>query len=172
MVIRKVLLFLQKKNMLKIEYEILLNDDGRPYILLPENYENQTEDKFFSVEMCRYVFQEVLNRRKENLDNSTIFQINNAINLLAQISDEIAELIYVQMCNMSEISIILDSKYHIKVATIKDRDDLYVINNVYDGKIFNRMIGLKVLVEEDGNIYELNGGILNENWKLIKTNEI
>jgi hypothetical protein len=32
--------------MLKIEYEIKLNENGRPYIDLPTDYEDKPEDKF------------------------------------------------------------------------------------------------------------------------------
>ena len=40
-----------------IEYEIKLNEQGRPCISIPENHENNPEDKFFAIELARYLPQ-------------------------------------------------------------------------------------------------------------------
>ena len=44
-----------------IEYEIGLNDEGRPFIGLPEDYEQNPEDRFFAIEITRYILQDLMN---------------------------------------------------------------------------------------------------------------
>jgi len=159
--------------MYKIEYEIKLNDSGRPCIDLPVDYENQPEDRFFALEMSRYILQRTHSRMTAPpYDQNTIDMMDISIRLLGQVGDEIAKLLYEQMESMGEISMTVNNRYHIKVNSIEERDALPEKVILYDGKIFNRIEGLKVYVQSYDEytflpvykIYELKDGIGNENW--------
>ena len=146
--------------MFRLEYEIGLNESGRPCIDLPEDYEHRAEDKFFAMEVTRYILQAVYHRKSTELDNDTINAINTTINFLGQISDEVAEILWKQMINMGDIAMIFNDKYHIQVSSIEERDSLSNDHIYYNNKIFRKQNGLKVLVTDEMKIYELN----NENW--------
>lgn len=151
--------------MLKFEYEIKLNDEGRPYIHIPESYEDKSEDKFMALELSRYVIDNLLNLRKQELPEDQIKALESTYETLEVLSDELAILLKQQMEVMGEVEINMYRKYHITVNTKKDRDNLNYEGIIHKGKIFKRMIGLRVLVLEDMNIYELVNGIDNENWQ-------
>jgi hypothetical protein len=148
--------------MLKIEYEINLNDKGRPFILLSDEYEDKPEDKFFVLELTNYLLYNVY-KNNNTFDSETISKLDDCINIIRQISDEVAALIYGQMETMGEVALITDDNYHVKVDSMNSRNDLKD-KFVYNNKIFTRKIGLKVLVEETEMIYVLEGGVDNENW--------
>lgn len=156
--------------MYNIEYEIKLNENNRPYIELPDNYDNNSEDRFFTIEITRYILQDIRYRRKDDLNDNTIKYLDNAITLLGQVSDEVAKILFDgmrKMRKMGDIQLMLNPKYHIQVQTIEDRNTLPEENILYNNKIYDRVEGLKVLVVEEMNIYILNNGITNENWKLL-----
>ena len=58
----------------KIEYEIRLNDDGRPYIHLPDNFQNIAEHRFFVLEMSRYILYDVV---EKNMEKPNHLRISN-----------------------------------------------------------------------------------------------
>jgi hypothetical protein len=153
--------------MLKFEYEIKLNDEGRPYIDIPESYEDKPEDKFMALELSRYVINNLIELRKNDLPEDQIKALESTFETLEVISDELAILLKQQMEVMGEAEITIHRNYHITVDTIKDRNNLNYEGIIHKGKIFKRMIGLKVLVLEDMNIYELVDGIDNENWQKV-----
>jgi len=150
--------------MFRLEYEISLNESGRPCIDLPEDYEHRAEDKFFAMEITRYILQAVYMRRSLELDESTVNAIDTTINFLGQISDEVAEILWKQMRNSGDIALLLNNKYHIQVKNIEERDALNMNFIYYNNKIFKRQEGLLVLVTDEMKIYELKNGISNENW--------
>jgi hypothetical protein len=153
--------------MLNFEYEIKLNDDGRPYIHIPESYEDKPEDKFMAMELSRYVINNLLELRQSELPEDQIKALKSTFDTLESISDELAILLKKQMELMGEAEITMYRNYHITVNTKEDRDKLNYEGIIHNGKIFKRMIGLKVLVLEDMNIYELVDGIDNENWQKV-----
>ncbi len=154
--------------MLKIEYEIKLNDSGRPCIELSPEHEEKPEDKFLCLELTRYLLQGIYARRSSEFDKNTSEQLDNCINLLGQVSDEVAKLLYENMLAYGETSKVFQKSYDAQVNTIEDRNKLNYHGFIYGDKIFRREVGLKVLVTEDMKIYELIGGIDNENWKLVE----
>jgi len=162
--------------MYRIEYEIGLNEKGRPFIELPEDYEHKAEDRFFAIEVARYVLQDVSNRRSAEFDKEAAETIDITVRLLGQVGDNIAEILYNNMKAMGEIEVMLNKSYNIMVNNIEERDALSETNIFYNGKLFNRIEGLKVCVQLYDietflpyyQIYELQGGITNENWKLIE----
>jgi hypothetical protein len=161
--------------MLNIEYEIKLNERGRPCIDLPPDYAHNPEDKFFALEIARYYLQSVYNRMGDRYDQHTKETMDISIRLMGQIGDEMAELIYNDMKTMGDVAVTLGGSYHVNVLTIEERDAIPEIGFLYNGKIFNRQEGLKVLVlDENGNefspyalIYVLKNGVTNDNWVKI-----
>jgi len=175
--------------MFEIKYEIGLNDNGRPCIELPINYEHRPEDKFLSIELTRYIILDLLQRRGKDVDEQTIETMNIVTNFLGQIGDEMAEILHGQMKAMGDIDMMLNKFYHINVKSIEERNALPDKDILYKGKIFNRVEGLCVQVNDsligDGHyaytpndfmpiveMYKLEGGISNEHWVKLTTEEI
>lgn len=153
--------------MLKIEYEIKLNESGRPCIDLAEDHENKPEDKFLAIELARYILQRTLAHTSSKIDPKTIKSMEIAIGLLAQVGDEFAAILWESMKVSGDAAFIMYNSYHFRVNSIEERNKIgkYIVT---DGKIFEKQEGLKVLVIDDMKIYELKGGIANENWTEVK----
>lgn len=149
----------------KIEYEIDINDEGRPYIKLPEDFEDCPENKFFVLELTRYLLSSLINKKSDNLDDETINKLMTSNALISIISDEVASILRNQMEATGVIYFNLKNMYHIKVQTIEERDKLNYNGIIYEDIIYKRIEGLKVFVEDENKIYELIDGIDNENWK-------
>jgi hypothetical protein len=151
--------------MINIEYDVDLNESGRPCIKLSPDYEDKPEDKFLAVELTRYLIQNVFNNKSDEYDKEAADRINICVTVLHQIGDEMAILLYEQMKVLGETSFMLNNNYHFSVQSIDDRDKINTKNIVDNGKIYDRKEGLKVLVLDEMKVYELIGGIENENWK-------
>lgn len=149
----------------KIEYEIQLNEDGRPYIELSVDYDDKPDDKFFVIELTRYFLQNIYANKRHIYDENTIISLDNSIRLLGQISDEMAHIIHDGMIAGAEIEMMFHKYYHVKLKTIEERDsnDTYV----FDSKIFKKIEGLKVFIEEDSEVFLYT----NNEWKKIN-NEV
>jgi len=159
--------------MLKIEYEIQLNENGRPCIELSEDYEDKAEDKFFAIELARYYLQGVHSRMSSEIyDQHTFNVMDDAVRLLGQIGDEMAEIQYDGMRTQGELHLMVGSPYHIKVNSIEERDELPDKDIVYNERLYDRQEGLRVHIQTYDSetylpistIYELKDGITNENW--------
>jgi hypothetical protein len=150
--------------MFKIEYEIKLNESGRPYIDLSKDYEDKAEDKFLALELTRFLLQNAYERRGVEFDKYASSKLRDCITILAQVSDEVAAILYEQMKMMGEISLNINENYHIQVNNIEERNELNYNNIIYNNKIYTRQIGLKVFVVSETKVYELINGIDNENW--------
>lgn len=155
-----------------IKYDIKLDEkSGRPYIDLPEDYDQIPENKFFALEMTRYVLQDLHHRKSQQLDENTVQMMENSINFLGQISDSTAEILYHQMKSAAEMYGIMNNRYDILVNSIEERDAIPMNHILYEERIYDRKIGLKVCVvgRDDENIetydiYELIDGVTNEHW--------
>ncbi len=152
--------------MIKFEYQIKLNDDGRPYIDIPEDYQNKVEDQFMVLEMSRYLILSLLTNRRSELPENEVKALESTFDNLEVLSDELAILLKEQMEVMGEAVLHVERNYHVTVDSMKARNDLNYEGIIYEDKIFKRMIGLRVLVLENMNIFELVDGIDNENWRL------
>jgi hypothetical protein len=146
----------------KIEYDLDLNDEGRPCIQLSDNYEDKPEDKFFAIEISRYIIHDVLSRRSAEFDQETSEKLNECLNMLGQIGDEIAALLWENMKMLGDVDLMINKNYNIMVTSLENRDNLgkYVSSN---GKIYEKVDGFKVLVTEEMKIYEFK----DENWNEI-----
>lgn len=147
----------------RIEYNIILNEDGRPCIDLSDEYIDKAEDKFFAIELSRYLLQGVYSKRSDVFDQDTTEKIEMCVNLLGQLSDEMASILWDGMKNLGDVNMMMMKQYHVKVSTKKDLDNLPEKNIMYADKIFDKIDGLIVLVEEDMEIFEFK----NNEW-LIK----
>ena len=156
--------------MLKIEYEIKLNDNGRPCVELSEDYIDKAEDKFFALELARYFLQNVYSRKSQQFDNHTAEVIDVAVRLLGQIGDEMAELLFNNMKAMGEMDMMLTKKHNIIVGNIEEMNSIESNKPiVYDGKIFYRVEGLRVLVIDKLKLEGLRYFELkNDAWEEVK----
>ena len=148
----------------RIDYEIKLSDLGRPYVSLSDDYEDKPEDKFLVLELAIYFLNAVFLKRRSQFDDSTNKLLSDSINMLGQISDEMAHIVFNNLTSLGEMKMALNDKYDLITDTIKERDDLpdYIMK---DNVIFRKIEGLRVLVNETNTIYTLVNGINNENWK-------
>ena len=153
--------------MLKFEYQIKLNDEDRPYIDIPEDYKNKTEDQFMVLEMSRYLIISLLQNRRSELPPNEVKALEATFDTLEVLSDELAVLMRQQMEVLGEAVLHMERNHHITVDNLKQRDELNYNGIIYDGKIFKRVMGLKVLVLENMEIYELIDGIDNEHWRKV-----
>ena len=153
--------------MLNFEYQIKLNDDDRPYIDIPEEYQNKTEDQFMVLEMSRYLILSLLNLRRSELPENEVKALESSFDTLEVLSDELGILLRKQMEVLGETVLETARNYHIMLDTLDQRNELNYNGIVYDGKIFKRVMGLKVLVLENMEIYELVDGIDNEHWRRV-----
>ena len=148
----------------KIEYEIKLNDSGRPCIDLPPDHENNPEDKFFAIELARYLLQDTYSRRSPEFDKETAWAMDIAIRSLGQVGDEIARILWHNMKTSGDASFIIGQKFHAIVDTIEERDKIDEKGILYQDKLYVRQEGLKVLVRKESYVvYELK----NDNWIIV-----
>ena len=152
--------------MLKIEYEIMMNDTGRPCIELSEDYEENKEDKFLAFELARYFLQRISPRTKELLDEESVGMVDTCIALLGQISDEMSHIIWNDMKMLGDVDFQLNTKYHLRVADI---EGLYNLGeySAMEGKIYKKQEGLMVLVVDEAVVYKL----VDNSWEVIKYEE-
>ena len=147
-----------------IDYEINLNERGRPCIGLSASYKDKPEDKFFAIEIARYVLQNTYDRLSEHFDEDTGKKIDLTIRVLGQVSDEMAELLWNTMKTYGDTEMILGKPYYVSVDTIEERDSLANTGILEGEKIYLREDGLKVLVKSENKIYKLTGGNTNNDW--------
>lgn len=159
--------------MYTIRYEIGLNEQGRPCIELPEDYEQNPEDRFFAIEITRYILQDLLARRTPDLDSDTVKQMDEAERLLGQLGDGVAEVLYESMRLASQIPI-YGKNPSVTVNSIEERDALPDKDILYNEMILDRVEGLEVhvMTPMDGggwhcDYYKLVDGITNEHWVKI-----
>jgi hypothetical protein len=107
-------------------------------------------------------------RRSAEFDPYTAAKLDDCINILGQVSDEVAILLYKQMQVTGDFAISTNRNYDVQVDNIEERNKLNYNGFIYGNKIYVRHLGLKVLVLSDMKIYELQGGIDDTNWEEIK----
>ena len=125
--------------MYNIEYAIGLNEQGRPCIELPEDYEQRPEDRFFAIEIARYILQDLLKRKKDNLDSMTVNAIDEAERLLGQLGDSVAEILHEGMRVQGEVHLMFYKFFHVNVNSIEERDALPDKNIFYEDKLIDRI---------------------------------
>jgi len=147
-----------------IDYEINLNEHGRPCIGLPPSYKDKPEDKFFAIEIARYVLQGVYNSRSAEFDEEAAKTIDITIRLLGQVGDQMAELLWNTMKAYGDTEMVMGRTYYVAVDTLEERNSLAITGILEGERLFLREEGLRVLVRKENKIFELKGGNTNENW--------
>lgn len=146
----------------KIEYEIRLNEMGRPYIELSNNYENKSEDKFLVMELTRYFLQSIQSRRDTmKYDDITLKHLDNAISFIGQISDEMAHIVWNDMKMLGDVDMMINKDYHVIFETLEDLNSDAGTCVAFNDKIYRKEEGLKCLVVETNKIYEYT----DDEWK-------
>jgi hypothetical protein len=153
--------------MLKIQFEIKLNEEGRPYIYLPDDYRDNPQDRFFALEISRYMLQMIYARKGTKFDEKSVQAMEVTLATLENISNEVAALLRKEMEFLGDRESIFQANYHLIVDTLGERDNLNYEGIVVGDKIHRRQEGLRVLVKDGMTVYELVDGIDNENWKEI-----
>jgi len=145
----------------KIEYDIRINDDGRPYIHLLDNFQDIPEHRFFVLEMSRYIFFDIVDRNMEKPYHLKISEqaeniLHNTAISISNISDDMAIIIKSSIINKISLSKIFnDIRFDITV------NKKFELKNLLKGFLFNNRIyirknNLKVLVIEEMIIYQLD----------------
>lgn len=153
--------------MLKIQFEIKLNEEGRPYVYLPEDYRDNPQDRFFALEISRYMLQMIYANKGTKFDEKSVQAMEITLSTLESVSDEVAALLRQEMEFLGDRETLFQTNYHLIVDTLEERDNLNYDGIVVGDKILKRQIGLRVLVKDGMMVYELVDGIDNENWKEI-----
>ena len=153
--------------MLGFNYEIKIDENGMPFVELSKDYEENPEDKFMILDLVSRMFTgimmkpELLDKYSEKeqeyfrITNSILYVIRNDSG--SQLKKRMDELGITEMLNKTK-------NYHISVSTIYQRNSLNYNGIIYEDKIFRRMEGLRVLVLETMEVFELVGGIDNVHW--------
>ncbi len=158
--------------MFSLEYNIEINEYGRPIIELSDKSDKELdgiEHKFMAMEIARTIFGSMIKIHEENPDKFPLsedvyermkisfFEIQNT-------ADKYAETILAQKSLMDESNMYINQAYDILVETIDDLYDMNYNGIIYVDKIFVRMEGLKVKVQTKNRIYQLQNGIDNQHW--------
>jgi hypothetical protein len=151
-----------------IDYEIKLNEHGRPCIDLPPSYKDKPEDKFFAMEIARYVLQGTYERLSDKFDEDAKKMIDITIRVLGQVGDEMAELLWNTMKTYGDTEIAWGRSYYVSVDNLEERDSLSTTGILEGERIYLREEGLKVFVQSENKIFELKGGNTNECWVEVK----
>lgn len=152
--------------MFEIKYDIILNDEEKPHIKLSDDYLDEPEHKFFVMEMCKHMIYNIIGDSK-NLSDAAFNSLSSVGTTIATISSEMGDILKMRLSDEKKYEKIIGKEYDIQIKSLSDMYDLNYEGFIYDNRIFKRKIGLKVLVLEDFKIYELVGGIDNQNWNKI-----
>lgn len=161
--------------MFKFEYEIGLNDSGRPFINpVGETTKEMSfvEHKFMAMELACYIVGSTINIHLSNPEKLTLPEgelerLKILESEIARLSNIYAKTIKGQMELMGQVDLLINKAFDITVLTEDERDELNYNGIIFNEKIFKRVEGLKVKVIETGQVFELIGGIDNEHWKQI-----
>lgn len=148
----------------KIEYEIVLNKEGRSIIKMADNYKDKIDDKFFVFEMTRYFLQKILMTSSEKYDENSLEMIDITVRLLGQVGDEMAQMIWDMMLSAGEADLVYNKNYHIVVNNQKELNNIDEYHT-YNNKIYYKQDGLKVLVKEESMVYEYQNNEFKEQLK-------
>src|SRR5579859_325894 len=156
--------------MFNFKYEVELNDKGRPFINPVEGTEkemNFVEHKFMALELTRAYVTNVIQSHVANPEKYPISQED--LERLQFVENEITRICNVFAFNIKEqfellglADRLINKNFDAAVSTIDERDALNYNGFFYDDRLFTRKEGLKVKILKTGQIFELQGGIDNE----------
>lgn len=155
--------------MYNIEYEVKLNDYGRPYVKIPNDYIDQPEDKFFGIEITRYVLNDVFSRRSDDMDENTIKNLQICIGILNQLGDEVAMILLDGMKTSGEFDLAMQKNFYIQAQSLEGLDENNFADYIYyNDKLYKRKEGLRALITDENQLYELKKDEENNlNWSIV-----
>ena len=162
--------------MFKFEYEIKLNDQGRPYVdPVGETLKELgfVEHKFMAMELARYIIGSSINLHQQQPERLTLpeGELERLISLeneITRLSNIYAKTIKDQFELLGIADRLINKNFDF---TVFNEEELFGLNYngiITDNRIFKRTEGLKVKLIQTGQIFELVGGIDNEHWTEIK----
>jgi hypothetical protein len=162
--------------MFNFEYEIELNDEGRPFINpvgATTKEMSFVEHKFMGMELARYIVGSTINLHLEKgdkfpLPEGELERLQYLESEITRISDIYAANIRDQFELLGIADRLLNKNFDLTVLNIAERDALNYNGIIFDDRIYKRQEGLKVKLIQTGQIFELKGGIDNEHWTEIK----
>jgi len=159
--------------MFTFEYTIGVNEYGRPYVAPSKKTDKELdliEHKFMGLELARTLITNTLISHtvdpiKRPLPAEEYERLKVVKLELDRICDIFASTIKEQMKLLNDTNVLLNPQiYDIQVDTVNELHGLNYNGIIYGDEIFVRKEGLRVLVIENGKIYELKDGIDNEHW--------
>jgi hypothetical protein len=154
----------------KIEYDIVMNEHGRPCILpLNDIDQHSMEHKFLAYEITRSALVHSFKEYKKNPEKYTnitedqVKSLEAALVEVTSIADLYARTILEQRKVLTETDMLFN-KFEVEVDTEEERNNLNYNGFFYNERLFKREPGLRVKVKATGEVFELQNGIDNEHW--------
>lgn len=152
--------------MYNIEYDLKLDENGLPYIEIPEPSEIRIQHRFFSMAMVEYMITMSFDAIKDNFDDKNANEIETVLKWISDIRLSLGDIVLEQMEIMGDVELAISKSYHFKVNNLNELENLYD-KFIYDGKLFNKKNGLVALVS-GLDCYKYTDG----EWLLIEKNNI
>jgi hypothetical protein len=146
--------------MFKIEYDIkIAEEDNYPYIQLADEYNEKPEDKFFVLELTKYLLHNLIESKRYDFDPVMNLEMLTTFNFIELLSEEVGKLIVAEMDLTGKTNSAITAFYHFKVSTLKELTSKSVYHS--DGKIFIKKDGLLAFVDDEKTIYECRENEIN-----------
>ena len=65
--------------MFNIEYDIDIDKNGRPFLVLSDEHDDNPEDKFFAIEVTYYIFYHLQNNVNYNISEKILEQLSKQL---------------------------------------------------------------------------------------------
>lgn len=159
--------------MFSFEYTIGLNPYERPIIVPSKKTDKEldcAEHKFMGLELARTIIENAIishekNPEKRPLPQDEYVRLKNVLSELERICDVFALSIKDQMKLLNDAnSLISPQKYDLQVDNIEELHNLNYNGIIYGDLVFRREEGLRVMLLNTKEIFELKGGIDNIHW--------
>lgn len=150
--------------MYNIEYDLKLDENGLPYIEIPENSEVRIEHRFFNMAMVEYMLTMSFELTKHGFDEKTANEMVNVLKWITEVKLSLGDIVLEQMEIMGDVEFAISKNYHFKVNNLNELENLYD-KFIYDGKLFHKKNDLIGLVN-DLDYYKYTDG----EWLLINKN--
>lgn len=139
-----------------LKYDIAVNDYGDVYANLSPESEDRPEDKFFAVELAKYLFITVF-KNKRTWDDISQEDCETTVKTMSIISDQMAMVLKDQFKSSGELMKGINTAYMIEVETIDDLKALPEKDILSDSMMLDKYEGLKVKVKSENKVYTCLG---------------
>ena len=146
-----------------LKYDIAINNHGDIYANLSPQSDDRPEDKFFAVELTKYLFLSVFSNKRVYDDSLSKEDYETTINSLSKISDQMATLLKDQLKSTGELMKNINTSYMFEVETYDELKSLPEKDILVDNFIVDKYEGLRVRVKSEDKIYTcLGNGVFVE----------